>query len=120
MRVLIDENLPTSVGGMFRERGFAVTSVGEHAKLRGKPDEIIFEYAVQTQAIIVTRDLRFANPTRFPLHKLSGIVALRFPNDVSIAGLCNEARRLMREFREEDFRQLVVIEPGSVRMRPLS
>lgn len=118
--MLIDENLPCSIGDIFRERGFRVICVNEQQTLRGKSDEVIFNYAAETQAVIVTRDLRFANPTRFPLHKLPGIVVLRFPNEVSIAALCSEVRRLVAELREEDFFQIVVIEPGSVRMRPLA
>ncbi|TSC77517.1 MAG: hypothetical protein G01um101424_364 [Parcubacteria group bacterium Gr01-1014_24] len=120
MLFLIDENLPFSVGAIFIERGFAVECVGDIKELRGKSDEIIFDYARGKQAIIVTRDLQFANPTRFALNKLLGVMVLRFPNEISITMLCKETERLTRDLKEEDFRQLLVIEPGSIRMRTIS
>lgn len=120
MLFLIDENLPVAVGKLFADRGFTVECVSESEELRGKPDENIFEYAVGKHGVIVTRDLRIANPLRFPLHKARGIIVLRFPNEVSIQGLINETRRLTSDLREEDFQQLLVIEPGVIRARPLS
>lgn len=73
-------------------------------EFRGRPDEDIFAYAVEREAVVVTRDVRFANPLRFPLGKITGIIVLRFPNDVSIAALCGEMKRLIADLKEEDLK----------------
>ena len=63
MLFLIDENLPVSIGKIFRKRGFQIDSVKALSELHGQSDEVIFKYAVEKKAIIVTRDLGFANPS---------------------------------------------------------
>ena len=119
LRFLIDENLPRIVGGVFKLSGFVVEHVGSNPSLRQKSDEAIFDYAVEQKSVIVTRDLGFANPTKFPLHKIMGLVIIRFPNEVRIATLCKEIERLVDAFEEKDFHNLIIIEPGSVRKREL-
>lgn len=120
MFFLVDENLPASVGAIFAGRGWDVELISDSHELRGKPDEAVFEYAAKRKAVIVTRDVRFANPTRFALDRLHGVVVLRFPNEVSIFALCKETSRLVSGLEAGDFHKLVIIEPGSVRVRPLS
>lgn len=120
MVFLIDENLPVSVGKIFKERGFAAECINDNKELRGKSDEVIFEYAITHKMIIVTRDLGFANPMRFALNKASGMIILRFPSVISIVKLCDEAKRLISSLTEKDFQQLIIIEPGIIRMRPLA
>lgn len=119
MYFLIDENLPESVGQVFAKQGAIVKCVVDLAELRGQPDEVIFEYSVAKGAIIITRDLGFANPERFDIRELKGIIILRFPNEISIATLCDEVERMTRDFKDADFYYLIVIEPGSIRKREL-
>ncbi|HXK31695.1 MAG TPA: DUF5615 family PIN-like protein [Candidatus Paceibacterota bacterium] len=119
MHFLIDENLPISVGQIFLKRGAGVECALEMPDLRSKPDELIFEYAVTRRAILVTRDLGFTNPERFDVRKLQGVVILRFPNEISISMLCDEIEHLTQDFRDADFCNLIVIEPGSLRKREL-
>jgi len=116
---LIDENLPGSIGSIFTDLGFRVESVQSLKQLRGQPDEVIFAYAVSQQAVIVTRDLNFANPLRFELPRLAGMVVIRFPNDMSIAGISQEVRRLATTVPSEDWNNLIIFEPASVRLRKL-
>lgn len=119
MLFLIDENLPGSIGDIFRRRGFRIELVSDSSVLRGKPDEAIFDYAVKHEAVIVTRDLRFADPTRFALRDIAGLVILRFPTQITINVLCDEVERLTQDLSSDDFRRLLVIEPGSLRSREL-
>ncbi len=116
---LIDENLPRAVGEVFTGLGFRAECVGDNPSLRQKSDEVIFEYAVERKAVIVTRDVGFANPFRFPLNTSAGLIVLRFPNEISMNALCAELRRLIEGFGSEDFNDLIVVEPGSVRKRKL-
>ena len=119
MLFLIDENLPRSIGSIFADLGFRVEYVKRLKQLRGQPDEVIFEYAISHEAVIVTRDLNFANPLRFELPELAGMVVLRFPNEISIAGISQEVKRLAAAFKYEDWRNLIILEPGSARLRKL-
>lgn len=117
MHFLIDENLPRSIESVFEDLDFEVEHVRDIKQLRGYSDEVVFKYAVTYKRIIVTRDLNFANPIRFNLGDLPGIVVLRFPNDVSIAAICRETARLCRLFKNEDWHNIVILEPGSARLR---
>ena len=119
MHFLIDENLPLSLGKIFRQNGHKAEFVKSLKELRGKPDEVIFEYAAANGLSIVTRDLNIANPIRFDLSKVAGIVVLRFPNDISIELLAQEITSVMDRLNEDQWHQLVVIEPGSIRLRKL-
>lgn len=119
MNFLLDENTPRSLGSVFEKRGFLVEFVRDIDSLRGKSDDVIFNHGVENNAIIVTRDIDFANPLRFGLHRLPGLIILRFPNEISVEGLCREVARLTSEFQEEDFHNLIIIEPGFVRIRDL-
>lgn len=116
---LIDENLPRSIGSIFADLGFKVAHVKSLTELRGQPDEVIFEYAISQETVIVTRDLNFANRLRFDLSKLAGMVVIRFPNDISVAGICREVKNLAATFHYEDWRNLIILEPGSARLRKL-
>lgn len=119
MLFLIDENLPISLGEIFSSRGHAVQTIRNLKQLQGRPDEVVFNYAQEKKAVIVTRDLGFTNPFRFDISKLVGVVILRFPNDISIKTLKNEAKRLMENLKDSDFKQIVILEPGSVRTRKI-
>lgn len=119
MLFLIDENLPVSLGGIFEKRGYSVEHVRQLKQLRGKSDEAVFNYAAGKKAIIVSRDLGFTNPVRFDLGRIGGIVVLRFPNEISMRTIRSEVERLTDGFTEQDYRRLIVVEPGSVRSRGL-
>lgn len=76
MLFLIDENLPFSIGYSFQKKGHEIIHAGKIQELRGKSDEVLFDYAVKNRAIIITRDLDFSNPTTFDLIKISGMVVV--------------------------------------------
>jgi len=120
MLFLIDENCSASIGLLFKERGFEVECVKDIKKLRGQSDEVVFNYAANNQSIVVTKDLGFANPLRFDLTYLPGIVIIRFPNEVSTKAISKEIKRLINGMIKEDFlKRIIVIEPGNVRSRGL-
>jgi len=120
MLFLVDENLPIFIATSLAANGHQIQHVIKVNELRGKPDEAIFDYARQNRAIIITRDIRFANPTRFPLHHLKGMVLIRFPNDISMKTLINQFEKMTKGFQDNDYENLLVIEPGGIRKRKLS
>lgn len=119
MLFLIDEDLPCALGEIFSSRGYEVQQVRDISSLRGAPDEVIFAYAEAHHAIIVTGDLDFPNPERFPIHQLPGMILTRFPNEMPVAAICREVERLTKDLADAEWQQLLIIEPGFIRLRPL-
>jgi predicted lipid-binding transport protein (Tim44 family) len=93
--VVTDENVPTAVGGVFRERGHEVRTVAE-ALNPTTPDELIADYADRYAAIVITWNRR-------DFKRLSSVVSpdnvRRFRNLSWIAFRCNEARGAERARR---------------------
>ena len=120
MIFLVDENTTSSIKILLETKGFQAECVKDIQELRGQPDEVIFNYAVDKQADIVTKDLGFVNPLRFDLTKVFGFVVLRFPNEISLDTFYNEVDKAFDGLTEEDFyKRIIVIEPGSIRSRHL-
>ncbi|TSC75574.1 MAG: hypothetical protein G01um101430_416 [Parcubacteria group bacterium Gr01-1014_30] len=46
MLFLVDENTTSSIKIVFQEKGFEAECVKDIKELRGQPDEVIFNYAV--------------------------------------------------------------------------
>lgn len=121
MRFLIDEDLSRGIAKVFSDRGFDIQRVVQINELRGKPDEVIFEYARVHGMVIVTADLGFPNPQRFSLHELPAMILLRFPNEMSDSAICLEVQQRLVAISEQDLEtHLIVIEPGLIRVRPLA
>jgi len=57
MKLLLDENIPSSMKKMLENEGYGV----EHAnnKLKGKSDKEVFKYANETKQCIITYDFDF-------------------------------------------------------------
>ena len=119
MRFLVDEDVSRAVGEVFASRGFTEFAAGI-AQFRGQPDEALFEYAQKTKAVIVTADVDIANPIRFPLWEMTGLTLLRFSSSLRDATVAREVGRLIRGIKDADFRNLLIVEPGFIRIRPLS
>jgi len=78
VKVKIDENLGRGVAELFRRAGVAVSTVPEEG-LSGAGDEAVIEVCRAEDRALVTLDLDFANPLRFPPQRYAGIVVLRNP-----------------------------------------
>jgi predicted nuclease of predicted toxin-antitoxin system len=74
-RVLLDENVSWRVESMLKGRGYEVESVAR-GPLRGRRDEDVFRRAVETRAMLVSRDHHFTNGIRFPPGETGGIIYL--------------------------------------------
>lgn len=95
MLVVTDENVPTAVGVVFRERGHEVVTVVEALDAR-VPDEVIAGYADVHAAIVITWNRR-------DFRRLSALVPTdnvrRFRRLSWIAFRCTEARGAERARR---------------------
>lgn len=90
--VLVDEDLPRSLAGALQNGGLVAQDV---------------------------RDIgRFGNLLRFPLGSHAGIVIARFPNEVSTAQLVSAIVRAVGGLADDEVvGNLIVVEPGRVRLR---
>jgi predicted nuclease of predicted toxin-antitoxin system len=116
MRFLADENVSRLVIERLRAGGFEVMSIGEARS--GTPDKIVLDAADAEGCILITEDRDFGELVIRQRHGVRGMILLeldRLSNaaeaDAVIEVVCTHADKL--------FGNLVVIEPGRIRIRPL-
>ena len=78
MKLKLDENLDARLVPLLAAEGFEVDSVRDEG-LSGSPDETIFETCMAAERILITLDLDFSNPLRFPPELTHGILVVRPP-----------------------------------------
>jgi predicted nuclease of predicted toxin-antitoxin system len=78
MRFKLDENLDPSFAGSLELAGHDVASV-RGQNLGGCSDEVIRAVCVAENRTLITLDLDFSNPVRFPMAGTAGIIILRPP-----------------------------------------
>ena len=119
MRLVLDEDIPRAFAETFRELGFEVIDIRDEG-LRGASDEAIFDFTKECEAVLVTSDLGLANPLRFDLRRLAGIIVNRLPQTLSMAERRRELRRLLAGIDVNALPgHITVLEAGRVRRRPL-
>jgi predicted nuclease of predicted toxin-antitoxin system len=72
----LDENLDVRFAALFRERGHDVSTVHDEG-LSGTEDEGVFRRVIDEERTLVTLDLDFSNPLRFPARGTAGVVVVR-------------------------------------------
>ncbi len=119
MKAVIDEDIHRSLTIVLSSLGFKVFDIRDH-HLRGKPDDVIFEFAQKHKAVLFTGDLGFSNILHFPPGKHHGIVILRFPNEMSTKTINEELKILLSKLAPEEYRgNLIILSPRNLRIRRL-
>jgi predicted nuclease of predicted toxin-antitoxin system len=110
--VVLDEDLQRSLADHLRNAGHLVERVVE-VGLKSAPDETIFRYAQQKQAVVITGDLGFVNAATLPSDHC-GVILLRFPNEMATDSIDLEVMRFLSDqVSLDDMRgRFVVLEPG--------
>src|SRR3989338_6982634 len=92
MKFLLDANLPYSAKELFapKHEVFHVRDIG----LANASDEKILVWAKTNGAILITRDLDFANIQRVPPENYHGIIVLRLPSFY----VADHIKRVLAEF----------------------
>lgn len=115
MRLKLDENIGTRGQSMLRTAGHDVATVHEQ-RLGGAPDAEVARVCAGEARALVTLDLDFANPLRFPPGSHAGIAVLRLPRRAGPQDLLGLLDTLIDALRTEDLaRQLWIVEPGRIR-----
>ncbi len=117
MRILADENLDRLMVTSLRKEGHDVFYVAE--KSASRKDVELFRFAHAEQRIVITDDLDFGELAEFEAEPPPAIMLLR------LDGLGRKARAarivsIVASLGETMNGHLVVVGPGSVRLRPLS
>ena len=86
MKLKLDENLGERGAAAFRAAGHDVATVYEQ-KLTSATDVKLIEVCGKEQRCLVTLDLDFSSPFRFPPHLYAGIAVLRLPDRASVSDL---------------------------------
>jgi predicted nuclease of predicted toxin-antitoxin system len=117
MKFVLDANMPYSAKSVFAEED-TVVHVCEIG-LGDASDHEILVYALERQAVIVTRDLDFANTVLYPITFHAGVAVLRVPSSFTAKQITDFLRWFLLEIG--DTRQLLntltIIEPNRYRVR---
>jgi predicted nuclease of predicted toxin-antitoxin system len=81
MKLKLDENFDVRLVQELHKEGFDVDTVTAEG-LAGSPDETIYDTCKAVGRTLVTLDLDFSNPFRFPPEDSEGIVVVRPPKAV--------------------------------------
>ncbi len=117
MRIVIDEDLPRSLGRKLQEEGYDILDIRDHG-LRGEKDNVIFQFAQKNFAVLLTGDLGFGNILKFPLGKHNGIVIAHYPNEMPTTEITNQIVSNMKVIKpDEYYGNLIIMEPHRIRIR---
>lgn len=79
MNFLVDENMPRSLAPQIAARGFVVQDVRDIG-LRGRDDDEVFDAAVASDGIIITRDRGFTVEKTWPDDFTAGVIFVNLPD----------------------------------------
>jgi predicted nuclease of predicted toxin-antitoxin system len=114
MRWKLDENLDPGAGLLSTEGDDADTVLSEG--LSGTTDELLFEECNRAGRTLVTLDLDFSNPLRFPPAASEGIVIVRPPRHTMPAVRITLSSALPELRRRTLTGRLWIVEPGRIRV----
>jgi predicted nuclease of predicted toxin-antitoxin system len=116
-RFLIDEDLPPSLCPFLRHQAHEAAHLTELG-FRGFPDPAVFKLAQEREAVLISRDLGFANILQYAPGSHCGIVIVRFPSEMRTRIMVAEVIERLTTIRNQEFSgSLIVLEPGKIRIR---
>lgn len=117
IKFVIDEDISRSTSNILERNDYSVLDIRDHY-LRGCDDDVIFKFAQDNKAILLTGDLGFANILKFPLNSHYGIIVLHFPNEISTDQINKILISSLSSISESDFvGNLIIIEPNKIRIK---
>ncbi len=112
MRVKLDENLGRRTVEVFTAAHHDVATAYDE-NLAGVADERVMAVCIEERRVLVTLDLDFANPLRFPPHRSPGIAVFRVSDLPGRSELVRAAITLCGEFERADITGKLWIVDGS-------
>ncbi|MFA5915334.1 MAG: DUF5615 family PIN-like protein [Burkholderiales bacterium] len=119
MKFLLDANMPRAALAVTRSRGHSVEHVRDIG-LGDATDARIVEHARSVGAVLVTRDLDFADVRRYEPAQSPGLLVLRVPDDGTAAQVAAVLGRFLAlaDLVMQLPGHLVILERDRVRFRP--
>ncbi len=115
MRFKLDENLDPRLVPLVEQGGHDVDSVRSEG-LSGGSDDVIYDACVRAGRILITLDLDFSNPLRFPPTPTPGIIIVRPPRPILAQIQATLAGALPDLQRRSLGGKLWIVEPGRIRL----
>ena len=117
MKFILDANMPLSAKSVFADKDevIHVRDVG----LGSASDSDILKYALREQAIVITRDLDFANIILHPVISHAGVIVLRVPSSFTAKQIVQFLAWFLKEIgdKHELLHALTIVEPNRFRVR---
>jgi predicted nuclease of predicted toxin-antitoxin system len=119
MRFLLDANLPRAAIASLVRFGHTA-EFARDIGLGAAADTAIAAHAQNTQAVLLTRDMDFADIRRYPPDEYHGIVVLRLPDDTVAGVIALVLQRFLSEpiFVNSLAGRLAIVELDRARFRP--
>jgi hypothetical protein len=115
MKLKLDENLGNRGAELFRQAGHDVATVPGQG-LSGTSDENLLTVCQAEGRCLVTLDLDFSNPLRFPPADYAGIAVLRLPSRPTPADLTDLMNTLLAALAQADITgKLWTVQRGRIR-----
>ena len=117
MKFKLDECMDVRLITLFSDAGHDAKTVFEEG-LSGHPDSEIYSVSIAEKRILITQDMDFSNPFRFPPIPSEGILVIKNPTQL-LQDAKNLLRKLISRLREEDPRgHLWVVDHHGIRIWP--
>ncbi|MBN1773950.1 MAG: DUF5615 family PIN-like protein [Deltaproteobacteria bacterium] len=114
MKLKLDENLDLRLAAVLAARGHDVQTVRSEG-LAGASDGRVFEAAKAESRLLMTLDLDFANPLRFPPAGSAGVIVVRVPRPL-LSSIVETVRAALPRLEQEVLAgRLWIVEPGRIR-----
>jgi len=110
----LDENLGRRIADALSDAGHDVATIAEEG-LSGSHDEAVFSAAADEHRTLVTLDLDFANPLRFPTTGTAGTIVVRVPRPLISLVLDSLLKALPKVDELGVQARLYIVEPGRFR-----
>ena len=114
MRFKLDENLDAGLTRLFEEKSLDVATVHQQG-LSGAADDRVLEVSHAEGRTLITLDLDFAQPHRFPVRDTPGIVVLRVHRPLLPLIRVTLGEVIGRLASGEVRGKLWIVEPGRIR-----
>lgn len=116
MKFLLDANIPYSLKEVFPTK-HDVTHVRD-LNLANAKDQEIAKFAKKNKAVIVSRDLDFANINNFPPENYHGILILRLPYFYNAQNIKRVFRNFISKIEESEIpKSTIIVEEGRWRIK---
>jgi predicted nuclease of predicted toxin-antitoxin system len=111
VRIKLDENFDVRLAAPLAAAGHDVDTVRDEG-LAGSGDATIYATCLTTGRVLITLDIDFANPFRFPPEPTKGIVVVRPPKPV-LTAIRATLLSVLPQLRAD---ALWIVEPGRIRV----